>query len=165
MKSFLLLIATSLLFFISCEKPKNSDFFDTNNKITIYSIFDECGEWGGHKEKFEIFDKDDNEFYANYIKTKVNCNNISENYGTSKFQEPHIYKTFKLNDFQKTEIVNYFHNLVNSKISERFPGHSGKTFGVQKDSTFVIEVYDINSKNVINYNRLLKSFKLDTISN
>ena len=181
------LLTLSLLFLlISCEKkeskihkeesilekehiaffePSDLGAFGSPTRLLIYADFDECGEWGGHEERFEIFAKGDRKFYANYKRTKVDCGKISELYGKPEFQQPDTLKEIQLSEDNIIAINNYISTLVKSKIKERSPGHAGQTFGVVKsDSTLVINVYDDNKDNLDNYNKLLESFKIEKVS-
>jgi hypothetical protein len=182
MKNILLLIFTIIM--ISCNKKTgkndnvklnendNVDFFQpadlgafgSKTRLIFYANFDECGEWGGHKESFEIFSKQDKQFYANYKRTKVDCSKIGELYGKPEFQQPYIIKEIKLANKQKKAINNYLSQLIKSKIKEGFPGNAGQNFGVIKtDSTLVIDVYDSDKKNLENYNKLLNEFHLEIV--
>lgn len=139
--------------------------FGSNTRFFIYAYFDECGEWGGHKESFEIFAKEDKNFYAKFIRTKVDCEKLGELYGTPEFQQPDIKTEFKLTENNIIAVNNYLSKLLKSKISERFPGHAGQIFGAMKsDSTLVIDVYDSNEENLNNYNSLLKSFNINEVN-
>ena len=150
-----------LIFF----QPTDLGAFGSDTRFIIYAHFDECGEWGGHKESFEIFSKEDKKFYAKFIRTKVDCEKLGELYGKPEFQKSNIEAEFKLTESNIIEINNYLSKLLKSKISERFPGHAGQTFGAMKsDSTLIIDVYDSNKENLINYNTLLKSFKIEEVN-
>lgn len=150
-----------LIFF----EPADLGAFGSDTRFIIYAHFDECGEWGGHEESFEIFSKEDKKFYAKFIRTKVDCEKLGELYGEPEFQQPNIEAEFKLTESNIIEINNYLSKLLKSKISERFPGHAGQTFGAMKsDSTLIIDVYDSNKENLINYNTLLKSFNIEEVN-
>ncbi|WP_434575136.1 hypothetical protein [Riemerella anatipestifer] len=72
---------------------------------------------------------------------------------------------FKLTEKNIIAINNYLSKLLKSKISERFPGHSGRNFGVMKsDSTLIIDVYDRSEENLKNYNTLLNSLKIEEVN-
>ena len=161
---------------ISCNKEsdvkKNIDFFQASEfgsfgsktRIVFYANFDECGEWGGHKESFEIFAKSDREFYTTYKRTKVDCSKIAKLYGKPEFHQPYINKEIKLSDKQKIAINNYLSQLVISKIRENNFGNSGQRFGVTKsDSTLIIDVYGNDIRNLDNYNKLLSTFNLQKV--
>lgn len=181
MKKILFILLSTLL--ISCnqksdshvnkvKKKENIDFFQpadlgafgSDTRLIIYANFDECGEWGGHEESFEIFAKEDKEFYANYKRTKVDCNEVGKLYGKPEFQKPYVNKEIKLADKEKIAINNYLASLIKSKIREDFPGHAGQNFGVKKtDSTLTINVYDSDKRNLADYNELLKEFNLEKV--
>ena|SRR5690606_4404549 len=155
------IIKEEIIFF----EPADLGAFGSDTRFIIYAHFDECGEWGGHEESFEIFSKEDKNFYAKYLRTKVDCEKLGELYGKPEFQQPLLNKEFKLTESNIIAINNYLSNLLKSKISERFPGHAGQTFGAMKsDSTFIIDVYDSNKKNLNNYNTLLKSFNIEEVN-
>src|SRR5690606_10452650 len=181
MKKLNIIVLLILTFLISCNKndtkiqtnidnlnffqPAELGAFGSKTRFIIYAYFDECGEWRGHEETFEIFSKEDKKFYARYIRTKVDCQKVGEFYGTPEFQQPNIESEFKLTENNIIEINNYLSKLLKSKISERFPGHAGQTFGAMKsDSTLIINVYDSNKENLINYNTLLKSFNIEEVN-
>lgn len=150
---------------IAFFEPSDLGAFGSPTKLLIYANFDECGEWGGHEESFEIFTETGYDFYAVYKRTKVDCDKINELYGTPEFQQPAISKKFQLSDDNIIAINNYLSALVKSKIKERFPGHAGQSYGaINSDSTFVINVYDNNKENLDNYNKLLESFKIEKVS-
>ena len=143
-------------------QPADLGAYGSDTRLIIYANFDECGEWGGHKESFEIFSKRDTAFYAKYTKTKVNCETLGELYGKPEFQKPYINKEIKLSRKEKLTINDYLSSLLKSKIKEHFSGNAGKNFGVIKtDSTFNIDVYDHDPENLENYNNLLKEFNLE----
>lgn len=181
------LLTLSILFLlISCEKKLNRiqgeeveiekdtiTIFDSTDlgafgspaKLLIYANFDECGEWGGHEETFEISTETGYNFYAIYKRTKVDCDKINELYGTPNFQQPDVSKEILLSENNIIAINNYLSTLVKSKIKERFPGHSGQRYGaINSDSTFVINIYDNNKENLDNYNKLLESFNIEKVS-
>lgn len=62
-------------------EPADLGAFGSDVRLIIYANFDECGEWGGHKERFEIFAKKNQAFYAKYTRTKVDCEKLSQLYG------------------------------------------------------------------------------------
>lgn len=172
----LLFLITALFLSISCSDKKQADhctehlvkdtllFFDESDRLLLFASFDECGEWGGHEESFEIFTKEDRKFYALYKKTKVNCDSIGRLYGTPEFHKPAFSKEFRLSDKEKKGISLYLQQLINGKIKERFPGHAGKTFGaINSDSTLFISIYDYNEENLHNYNALLEIFNLEKV--
>jgi hypothetical protein len=168
-----------LLFIFSCSKKKEVDTIELKDKTVVffdpYSLgltgidadlkinasFSECGEWGGHYEDLKIFvkEKNRNDYFLNYIKTNVDCDKRDKNEKT--LETVAIKKTIKLTDANKISIIEYMQRMVESKAEERFPGHAGDSFSIMNfDSTFVIKVYDYNSKNFKSYNQLLAELKL-----
>jgi len=162
-------IILTFILVISCSQNQDDAFFDESDlgaggsktSLIIYANFDECGEWGGHKEDLVIFAKSDNKFYATFKKSKVDCNQVGTLYGTPEFHNSDYEKTFMLDANHKKAIKDYTQNLIQSKFSERHPGHAGKSFGIIKtDSTLIIDVYDNNSDNFKSYKELQKKLDL-----
>lgn len=162
-------ILLSCILVTSCLDKKDDSFFDelelgaagSETRLIFYANFDECGEWGGHKEDLIIFAKSDKNFYATFKKSKVDCDKVGALYGTPEFHQPDLEKTFKLNNSHKEAIREYMQRLVYSKISEKHPGHAGQNFGIIKtDSTLIIDVYDVNPNNFKNYKELQKKLDL-----
>ncbi len=169
MKKICVIILLSLF---SCEKPVSKSYYIEKNDVESDNLdlgtlikwdtlflsarFDECGEWGGHKEMIEIFKKDKN-FYLNYRKNNIDCNKVDE-INEVKLS---LIKELEINSKQQYAIKEYLYQLLQNKIDEGSHAHSGKEFGVLKgDSTFFIKVYDNNPNNIVNYNSLLKKLSL-----
>ncbi|MEJ8599092.1 hypothetical protein JSO62_10445 [Riemerella anatipestifer] len=145
-------------------QPEYLGAFGSSTKLILFASFNECGEWGGHKEILEVYAKENQNFYAKYIKNRVDCSKIGELYGKPEFQKLDYEKELKLNKVQQKAIFEYLLKLTESKISENFPSHSGQIFGAEKtDSTFYIRVYDNSSKNLKNYNTLLTELNIENV--
>lgn len=167
-----------LLISISCskkqdfkveEKDKPIVFFDpitlgssgVDAGLKIDARFSECGEWGGHHEDLKIFAKEGNykDCFLNYIKTNIDCEKRDNN--GRNIETIVVHKTIKLTDSNKKSIIEYMKRMIESKAGERFPGHAGDSFSIiNSDSTFVIKVYDYNSKNSKSYKQLLTELRL-----
>jgi|GEM_PF-2766685 len=134
------------------------------SKLTLYAQFDECGEWGGHTETFDISIKQAEVLQAKYTRTKVDCEKINELYGTPEFHQPDTVINFVLTADNIRSINRYISSLLLSKKEERFSGNSGRLFEVSNaDSTFLISVYDYRIENLDNYNELLRSLHLPKV--
>jgi len=167
-----------LISFSCCEKHqekkavlknKTVDFFDpiylrasgVDANFNISASFSECGEWGGHQEDLKIFSKESNykDYFLNYTKTSIDCDK-RDSKGLN-LQTIVVQKTIKLTESDKESIIAYMKRMIESKVKERFPGHSGDSFSIiNADSTLVIKVYDSNSNNLKSYNQLLSDLKL-----
>jgi hypothetical protein len=82
MKQFYTYIAIAILIsIISCSESQNNKNENENLLNNIYGSdtliiearFADCGEWGGHKERFEIYRKNDNNLSVHYSRDTVNC--------------------------------------------------------------------------------------------
>ncbi len=145
------------------EKHEPSAFFDPielgsinqTSNLKIEARFDECGEWGGHKEEIIISaDKKEN-IYATYNIYPFNCDSLDFYYGKRDII-PANSKKILLTDKTKKSIVEYIHRLIKSKISERFPGHAGNSFSiVNTDSSLNIHVYDNKELDITSFRQLV----------
>lgn len=163
-----------LLFtFASCNKKINESIIQRNNNIGFFDpiIFDseglnvtlnlsaqfsECGEFGGHKELMKIYTNQKKEFYLDYKKFGIDCRNLSENHDLV------FSKTLEINEENKKSIVEYIHRMIDAKIRERNDSNAANSFSVNiSDSTFVIEVNDLNEENIRSYKTLLNDLKLE----
>ncbi|OUL60448.1 hypothetical protein [Flavobacterium sp. AJR] len=172
------LVLFFLLIALSCGKKQDTKIQEKDNVIVFFdpitlgasgvdagvkinARFSECGEWGGRYEEIKIFTKERNfkDYFLNYTKTNIDCDkrdSKGQNIETIVTQ-----KTIRLTDSNKKSIIEYMKRMIESKVEERFPGHAGDSFSIMNsDSTFVIEVYDYNSKNLNSYNQLLAELKL-----
>lgn len=167
-----ILVVMILISLFSCDrKDLNKDNLIENNiesdkvslntliewdTLFIASQFDECGEWGGHKEVLEIFKKDE-KVYLNYKRNTIDCNKNDAIYNTKLS----LVKKITINNEQQEGIKNYIFKLLQGKIDEGPYGHSGKKFKVSNsDSTLLINVYDNNDINLINYKNLLEQLEI-----
>lgn len=151
------------------EMDKEKTFFDpvelgsggSMGNFIIKTRFDECGEWGGHFEKMKIYATPKNKrFYLDYQRTKVDCN--LEESSSVYSQDTIITKTIELSRANEKAIVLYLESLVKSKITSRFPGHSGNYFEAEKsDSTFTLKLYDARKSSIKKYLKLLQKLNLD----
>ena len=145
------------------EHKEEVAFFDplelgaTNHKnnLSIEARFDECGEWGGHKEIIKVFADSNKTIYANYQVFPFNCDSL-DYYYTNQNLKPTIDKTIVFRDKEKKSVSDYLQRLTQSKTTERFPGHAGNIFTVvNSDSTLLIQVYDQNEATIKSYKTLV----------
>ncbi len=165
-------ITTLLLVFliISCNKEESvsqhseylfENILNHNDTIFIESQFQDCGEWGGHKEHIKIY-YSEKKILLNYIKYKVNCGNRN-NVGQI-IQEKDFSKTIVLSEIQSRGIMNYINNLMKLKfISESF-GNSGNSF-IVKNSTGSLHISNYGSTSLLlnNYNTLMDVLDFQTV--
>ncbi|ESU21264.1 hypothetical protein FCR2A7T_06920 [Flavobacterium cauense R2A-7] len=128
--------------------------FTSDMKLTLKAEFDECGEWGGHKEEMVIYIKPKKGFHLDYRKFSVNCDSMDA-FLNAPIQKLETSKTIKLVDANKISISNYLNRMLKSKINEGFPGHAGNLFSaITSDSTLIISVYDYKKIDIESYNKL-----------
>ena len=110
------------------------------NRLELSSSFDECGEWGGHNEKFDIY-REDKILYAEYTEDIVDCKNpYDEN---RKIAEK---KTIRLNENHEKAIVKYLKSLLDSGLKMEFPYHAGTYYqAVMNDSMLILKYHSMGS--------------------
>lgn len=159
------ILLVCLLLHIACHSDtvSNDQFFDeidlgasgSEERLLIEAYFDECGEWGGHREMMTIYAKRDRNFYLDYEKYIINCDSV---YNDQKLE---YKRTLKLDASNKKSITKYMQRMVEAKIAERYPGHAGNTFIISKsDSTLLINVYSGDLSNLESYQQLQRGLNL-----
>ena len=123
-KLYLLLF---LIITISCQNSKETeivkdDIFDVFDngilgningaiELEITAYFDECGEWGGHQEKFRIYRINNKNLFVDFLLDTVDCH----------LSYPHPPKFIKLKTIELTEkeeklIVSNLNILLKSSL-------------------------------------------------
>ncbi len=124
-------------------------FLYPNDTITISTMFDECGEFGGHQETIKIFSKGSS-FHFTYTKHRADC---SQHINERPVQILDTVLENKLSRRQIAYIKNYIKSVLMAKLTETEPLHSH----------YVYEVYNLDkSLRIITFtgNNLLKEYQL-----
>jgi hypothetical protein len=110
------------------------------NRLELSASFDECGEWGGHDEKFDIY-RENKILYAEYIEDIVDCKNpYDEN---RKIAEK---KTIQLNANHEKAIRKYLKSLLEVGLKMELPYHAGSYYqAVMNDSTMILKYHSVGS--------------------
>ncbi|AUC79970.1 hypothetical protein CW736_11610 [Nonlabens sp. MB-3u-79] len=110
------------------------------NRLELNASFDECGEWGGHNESFDIY-RENKILYAEYIEDIVDCKNpYDEN---RKIAER---KTIRLNEKHEKAIAEYLNSLLEIGLKMEFPYHAGSYYqAVMNDSTMILKYHSVSS--------------------
>ncbi len=152
MKKILLILIISV-FTGSCEtseRKTKSNFDELQervlgnvmglNRLELSASFDECGEWGGHDEKFDIY-RENKILYAEYIEDIIDCKDLyTENRKIAK------KKTIRLNESQEKAIVKYLKSLLETGLKMELISHAGTYYNaVMNDSTMILKYHSINS--------------------
>ncbi|MCJ8153565.1 hypothetical protein MKJ01_07280 [Chryseobacterium sp. SSA4.19] len=155
---------------ISCNKEepfsKNTeysfeDILDHTDTLSINSRFDECGEWGGHKEYIKIYSSDKKEILK-YTKYKVNCGNT--NHVGQIIQTKDFSKTIVLSKAQNKAVMYYMNNLLQLKFITQSFGNSGNSFSIKRsDGSLHISHYGSSRLLLNNYNALMNALDFDSI--
>ncbi|GEM_PF-1138924 len=141
--------------------------------IDIYAQFSECGEWGGHREYLNVTTKNDGNFYLEYKKYCVDCDNMVEyrdSIGSAFYPYRKIIDSckIKMEQTHKNKIYEFAQLLLKSKFREKFPGHAGNNFSIIKhegfgSNSFYIDVYSFDKELENGYYNLIKNLKLPSI--
>jgi len=141
------------VFIASCEtsekKPKsNSDELQQRilgnvmglNRLELTASFDECGEWGGHDEKFDIY-RENKILFAEYIEDIVDCKDpYSQN------RKIALKKIIRLNETHEKAISNYLKSLLEIGLKMELPFHAGTYYSaVMNDSTMILKYHSVKS--------------------
>ena len=88
------------------------------NGFSIISRFSDCGEWGGHKEKFLIKAASKDSVFCIFKIYTVDCDTaMKEGFSISqKFLKDTM---FILNEQMTGSFKNYFEKMLSSKLSHR----------------------------------------------
>jgi hypothetical protein len=100
----LLICFSLLLTILSCKNEKievyskTLGFIGKNDTLKIIVVFDDCGEWGGHKEYISLQRKENNKILAHYVVDSISCKNIIS---TNEFSELDENKRIVITDVRK----------------------------------------------------------------
>ncbi|MBG25681.1 MULTISPECIES: hypothetical protein [Croceibacter] len=110
------------------------------NRLELTASFDECGEWGGHDEKFDVY-RENKILFAEYVEDIVDCKDpYAEN---RKIAER---KTLRLNETHEKAIVNYLTSLLETGLKMELPFHAGTYYSaVMNDSTMILKYHSVKS--------------------
>ncbi|MCD8423636.1 hypothetical protein [Tenacibaculum finnmarkense] len=110
------------------------------NRLELTASFDECGEWGGHDEKFDIY-RENKILYAEYIEDIVDCKDpYSENRKIAQKD------TIRLNEIHEKAIAEYLKSLLEIGLKMELPSHAGTYYqAVMNDSTMILKYHSVKS--------------------
>ena len=139
-----------------------------NNQTTplvISAKFSECGEFGGHSEKLQIYATARSSFQARYLRYELDCAPPPppelDGIPSPDRRKIEVDSIIELNDYSQRQINLYLVRLLGATIQCRHIGHAGNTFSVvDGDSTLLMRVYDSRSENVESYFELLDALDL-----
>ena len=162
----LILFASLLLSNISCNNEQtgsNSPQFPAElNTMMNYSgmsleaRFDECGEWGGHRELVSISRDTNSALKAVYEVFPFNCDSLDKYYFNDSIK-PISSKIASLNTEGIKEIREYAFQLSKDKMDEEFVGHSSNRLSiVSRDSTFIIHLHTNDQMIIARFRNLTK---------
>ena len=105
-----------------------------SGRLKLTASFNECGEWGGHYEKIDIYSEENN-LYAEYIRDTVDCEKL-HSINRKEIQK----KILKLNETHEKAISEYLKSLLEMRLKINVPCNFGITYkAIMSDSTLMIE--------------------------
>lgn len=128
--SFILII---LLFVVSCQNSKETEIVVESDipaelfndgilgninggvELEILARFDECGEGGGHEEKFRIYRVNNKDLFIDFLLDTVKCNPFY-----SLFPKFVKLKTIKLTKKEESLIVSNLSILLKNSLKNQF---------------------------------------------
>ena len=168
---FLLFYPGFLIAFCSCthEQSRNtqnkSTYFNSfelgaynkNVNVRISARFNECGEWGGHKEEiFLTADKSEN-FFAEYHVFPYNCDSLMHEI-SSKNVVPTISKKITLNEKNKLAILRFLHDMMDAIITQDLISHAANNFTIaNSDSSLFLSLSTDKASDIANYKSLVET--------
>lgn len=137
--SKLTLLTSLLAIIVACTDNRNG--LDDDNKsgseevlgnlygadtLTIKAQFSDCGEWGGHSERIDIY-RDDISLVALYRRDTVNCPN------PALFNRRLIEtSTLPLSDEDQKDVIHFLKAILESSFREPGISHAGSYYSVSK---------------------------------
>jgi hypothetical protein len=102
--------------------------------LTLFAEYPDCGEWGGHREIFKIYNKSRNDLWITYTRDTVDCD------ADVNVRRLTITTSFKLTQQQQEHIVSYIHKMLDENFKETLPPQAGEHYTIfTKDTGLRIE--------------------------
>ncbi len=137
------LILNACSFKVSEEIKNNSplNYIESYSKLSLETINERCGEWGGDKELIIIYrDLRQDIFYADYFKEIINCD---DPYADSSKNNMTYAKRITMDLAAQKLAKECVEQLVEFKLQDRkIPVHSGiNNSAIISDSSFILNYY------------------------
>lgn len=135
MKYIIILILTLLCQLIVAQENADQEFYPDRLKnhplgaiseryqLTLTGYFDDCGEFGGHKEIIRL-KREGKELIATLTIYEKDCNTRS-GYEEIKITEQ---KTYKISDEKVSLFSEYLGKLLTMSLRQSFPFHAGRHY-------------------------------------
>jgi hypothetical protein len=112
------------------------EFLDT---LKITAVIGDFGEWGGHKERFSIFNKNDSGLWVNYYKDTLTYEEFKRGIKPRIVQDT----IFKISRNDELLISNFLQDLTKMNLCWMSFSNGGSVYIVNNtDSTFFIRFWD-----------------------
>jgi len=140
-----------ITFVISCKNnDKNKEIPSVNDSennsielpkikkqipFIITTIFDDCGEWGGHMEKLILESDTINEIQATFIKYKYNCDSIEYYYSLKRDSLPTEFtKKIDFDSIQIKSLEFYFQKFHELRFDKSNYSNAGFVHSLSYDT-------------------------------
>lgn len=174
MKIFTLI--SFLILFTNCSKKKTAketglqqpEFsfenilgYGKTDTLFIKSQFEDCGEWGGHKELIKIY-RSERKPKLTYVKFKVDCG-VRNSLG-SIIQTKELTRHILLSNSQQLILMKYMNDLMKFQFLKKEISHSGNSFYLYNAKGDLKISYYGNQPLLLNsYNTLMTALKLQKV--
>lgn len=125
------------------EKTEDNFFAKLGRWTSLDTVYldvmiDDCGEWGGPRERFSLYKDSTKTLKLNCIRHRFNCDSLSHYYLKPKPLE--YNKTIVLDVAKKKVIGDFFMDIMEEKINEKPSDYANHFFLHTNDSTLIIKV-------------------------
>ena len=160
------LILVSTIFLVSCVTQRDKQhvwklkhvkesnplgFLSPEDTLTLTARFSECGEFGGHKETFKIFNNYKKEYFAIYTRDSIDLKCPTD------FEQKAVIiqdTTFRLTYKQQKQIIKYLDKLYERVITSKYPSNTADYFTAQTKYSGLLLNSDEPDRNWIEFRKL-----------
>jgi len=109
--------------------------------LYLYTMLDDCGEWGGPRDEYKIYVDAANQYRLDFKRFKFNCDSIG--YYNSLDRLPlETQKNLVLGTKSKHVVSQYCMQLIKAKIKEKVNSNAGSFYLIRSvDSTLNVRVH------------------------
>lgn len=150
------------------ENPKDDFFPDmrfgpVSDTVYLDAMIDDCGEWGGPKDRFALYQDTTGTYKLNCIRHSFNCDSLRYLNGKPKPLE--YNKTIVLGPAGKKAVADLFKNIMMGKIAESKLSSYSEFVLHNTDSTMYVDVSGVRYKLEQSYYRFKKVIGLPENNN
>jgi hypothetical protein len=134
MRHFFIIIIITISFAkcidVQNKKNENQNLLDNiygTDTLSIKAWFADCGEWGGHEERFDIFRKNEDSLGIHYLKDTVNCS------GPRYFNKSIVNEYYKnLDNKEQMAIIVFIEELICKSFNDEGISNAANSYFVTR---------------------------------